>query len=699
MKNFTAELARKINENMLHEKRPNQTVSSIDWKQVLIAIEHGFLSEKLARNFLFLIEKDINHFKDFPDFLHRTPTPEQLYAEGKPHIRLGQTVSDSMEIGVRFDLPLFMVCAGLTGFGKTTALRILLREIHHYNQKHPDKKISVIVFDRKGGDFADLAGSFGWKHFHVYKTLRVSLENPDGMPPDTWINIIASLFCARAGLKFAWTTFADALRTLLILMNPQPKERLDWPDFQAVLDFLNSLPETAFSTRSEYVRALKQALQAVCISSEKTFSASQGFRVEDFIQRGESAIIAMPNMEPGWVRQLLTDIIISQALRGRMERSERVDSVQGLFVVDEAGDDIHIESEQLFSSGMSPISECFKKSREFGLGLCISVSSLRAISQTIKENATAHLMFRPSDAKATDEAAETLMLPPYGGLTLGHLNKGECLFRQIGPWPHTVKVKIDYMPPSRVQITDYDCHPYKQSKPILQIPQVIEFIDKFKKTGKERKEKSDPNKELAIGLLKLAAINPYVPVGRLFECLGNYHYTVQKKIRSLIEDSGWAKFEEPRIGRSNILLIELAGTGYELIRYPVPTGNKGRGSISHRHYAHWIKRFFEKSGRKVQIEFVIPGTNHPSDVGVQTENKWLIFEICVTSFDNVISHINAVLSSDNVECLTIVASTETELNKLKKELKSQLVFIKYASQIKFEVITNYMSKEVKNATD
>lgn len=448
MKSFIAELIQKIRQYHLDEKKPAQTVSGIGWKQVLTAAEHGFLSERLARNFLFLLDKEINHLKDYPDFLHGLPEPEQWYANnGKPHVRLGQAVGNpDLEVGVRFDLPLFVVCAGLTGFGKTNTLRVLLKEIWRHNRKHPDKKISVIVFDRKGGDFADLTVRFGWKHFHIYETLRLSLENPQGVPPETWDNIISSLFCGHAGLRFAWTTMADAIRKLRALMNPHPTGRLDWPTFQNILDFLNALPETAFSTKPEYVRSLKQALKAVCLSSSKTFSASQGFRVEDLIKNGESAVIHMPNMEPKWVRQLATDLIICPVLKGRMERSERAGYLQCLFVVEEANDDVSEESEKMFSSGMSIISECFKKGRAYGIGACVSVSSLVSVSPVIKENATVHLMFRPSDSRATMETAETLMLPPYGELSLGHLGIGECLFRQIGPWPHAIKVKIDHMP-------------------------------------------------------------------------------------------------------------------------------------------------------------------------------------------------------------------------------------------------------------
>jgi hypothetical protein len=518
------------------------------------------------------------------------------------------------------------------------------------------------------------------------------------MPPETWINIISSIFCARAGLKFAWTTLANAIRTLLVLLNPSPEGKLDWPTFQNILDFLNAVPETAFATKPEYVRSLKQALQAVCLSSAKTFSASQGFDVEDIIRKRQSAVIAIPNMEPGWVRQLCKDIIISKALKGKIERSEQSDCVDTFFFVEEADADIDAESEKLFSDSMSPLSEYFKKGRAFGLGAAVSVSSLLQVSRIIKENATVHCSFRPSDPRAAIEAAETLMLPPYGELTLGHLKKGECLLRQIGPWHHAMKVKVDHMPFPKTCIRDYDSHPYKPAKQIFQIPQVREYIGKIRaaktKPKKDQKAKSNPHRELAIDLLKLSAENPFVPVNRLFKSLGNHHYKVQQTVRELIENEGWAKFEYPRISRSNIALIELTEQGYQSINHPIPKQRRGRGGIAHRHYAHWLLIHFEKSGHKAQLELVIPGTNHPVDAGVWMENKLNVFEICVTAFDNVLSHIEAALSSDEVECLTFITSTMGELKKVKKQLKSKLILMKYANKIKFDVIANYMPKEI-----
>lgn len=706
MSRFITELVKKIQHYRLDDKTPAQTKTSTDWRQILMMAEYGMLSEKMARIYLHTIETDIDFLEDFPDFLHRLPSPEQLYSKGRAHVRLGAVVDDKeLEFGIRFDGPLFILCAGLTGFGKTTAIRVLLKGLYEYNLRNPNKKTVAIVLDRKGGDFADLPTTFGWKHFHVYNSLRLSLENPYGMAPAVWINILANLFCARAGLKYSQVTIAAAIRTLLALLNPKPASRLIWPDFQLLLDFLNALPETEFSSKAEYTRSLKQQLSGITQLAFNTFNAFQGFRVEDIIAAGQSAVIAMPNMEPSWPRQLFTDIIFSQTLKGRIERSHRVDSVEVLFVAEEFDDDVDASAEKLFSNNMAPPSEVFKRGREFGVGGCYIVSSLRSVSQLVRENATTHLMFRPGDSRARTETAETLMLPPYGELTLDHLDVGQCLAKQIGSWPHAMKIQIDYMPPSRVHVTKYDTHPFIPSKRLWQIPTVKQFVDArnaaYTARRGAKKGKADDNanqlKQLAMKLLKLRASNPHAPITRLFERLGDIHRRIQARIREYLEQEQLAEFAEIRMGRSNILLMDITDDGFKALGLPVPAENKGRGGIAHRHFAHWIKLHFENKGFKVYLERVLASTNHPVDVAVQLENRWNIFEICVTAFDKLLSNIKVCFdeSTDVIDSLTIVVTTQIKLREIKKLLQSNMVFLQYAGKIKFDVIENYVIKELK----
>lgn len=174
-------------------------------------------------------------------------------------------------------------------------------------------------------------------------------------------------------------------------------------------------------------------------------------------------------------------------------------------------------------------------------------------------------------------------------------------------------------------------------------------------------------------------------------------YKSQIAIRKYLEEKGYAKFEEPRIGRSDRLLIEITPKGYEAIGLAVPDQNKGRGGITHCHAANWIKLHFEKKGHKAYLEWKFPGTNHPVDVAVQLEKGWSIFEICITAFDNLLSHIEACFEKSTVvvESLTIVTATKTKLKEVKKVIQSNPMMIPYGARIKFDVIENYIIKELK----
>ena len=94
MARYASMLARKIMYWRLNDKKPSQTVSGIDWNQILLMIEAGMLSDGLAKSLLQSIEQDIEHLKDFPDATHGPPDAEQLYVKGRPHVRLGHLVGE-----------------------------------------------------------------------------------------------------------------------------------------------------------------------------------------------------------------------------------------------------------------------------------------------------------------------------------------------------------------------------------------------------------------------------------------------------------------------------------------------------------------------------------------------------------------------------------------------------------------------------
>jgi len=672
------------------------------WEDVKLLAERGTLSEQTCKGLLYQIEAPIQNQKDFPNYLHCVPTASQLYAHGPPHVRLGTLVeSPDLVFGIRFDMPLHIIIAGVTGFGKTTAARSLQKGVFEYNQLNPDKTKSVITFDRKANDYADLAKPFGWLHYNVPDTLRLSLEAPPGVPPNEWINIVSTLFCSRTNLKAGWVTVANALRWLLAVLNPNPTDHLIWPDLNMLLDVLNTSPDTLFATKAEYSRAARQPLEGIKHSSGNVFRASRGFQIErDVVSKGKSAVISMPNMFPSWTRQFFTDVILAQLLYGRTYRSHRVDSTEVLAIIDEADSDISTEAEEMFSDRMCPISSGYKTGREFGLSFCVIVSSLRSASRFVLSNATNYYIFRLNDAESIIEASRTLMLPPMGELSLNSLQPGECLVKQIGPWPHAMIGKIDYMPPCRTKPDSYDTHPYVPAKSLEELPEVQQLLQKtiagHRRTSLRQARQSkgtQPLGKLSRTFLDYASLpkHQYEPVRILFGHLGKIPPATQLAVIDELRRNKLAEFERFRAGKSFIRLVNVTDSGWAFLQKK-PSSKSGKGGTVHSHISHWcylvyLKRRYEKS----VLEWLVPNTNHACDVGYKMNAKWHGIEVVVDCFENLSDHIKACfIASDAVETLTMVTTQKSIWPRIQNIIISdpQLVFM--LNRIKFEVAETYM---------
>lgn len=330
-------------------------------------------------------------------------------------------------------------------------------------------------------------------------------------------------------------------------------------------------------------------------------------------------------------------------------------------------------------------------------------------SEHIKRNTYYTFVFNSSDAKSVYRACLHLQLDLRCQRMLSSLLPGQCIFRPTqASWNNAMWCKMDFIEPARnLGAIEYESQPYTPAVSLSDVPQVLDnfnaAVEEYRNARKRQTDdKTSELDQYAMKLLRLRIKNPYAPVARLFDAIGKVRFEAQVAIREMLETKDLAEFEEIRIGRSNVLLMDVTGEGYKVVGLPVPDENKGRGSISHRHFAHWIKIHFEKKGHKAYVEWVIPGTNHPVDAAVQSKNKWTVYEVCVTAFDNVLSHIKACFEngSDVVERLTIVVATKTKLKELKKRIQSDFLFTLYTDKVDFDVIQNYVIKELeKNESD
>ena len=317
------------------------------------------------------------------------------------------------------------------------------------------------------------------------------------------------------------------------------------------------------------------------------------------------------------------------------------------------------------------------------------------ISNHIKRNTYYTFVFNLSDADSVYRALKHLQIEPSCNRLLSSLLPGMCVFRQTqASWSNAFLCTIDFAePPRKTEAIKYDSPIAIPAITSGHANNIIEELERLVNKNKSYQTncKEDPIKQLALKLLKLRAENPYEPVVRLVTKLGKIRFETQQAIRTFLQKNELAEFEEPRIGRTNMLLMDITDAGFKVLGLEAPKENKGRGSITHRHFAHWIKFYFGRKDRKAFLEWVIPGTTHPVDVAVESLKHWEVFEICVTATDNLITHVEACFEqSYDIKKLTIVAGTQKKLKEIKRQIKNNLILARFQDRIELEAIKKFM---------
>ena len=607
--------------------------------------------------------------------LNRVPTADELYSGGPP-IVIGRCAEDeTIPIGLFPRGAFHGIVAGTTGAGKTVALRRLVMAIEELNQSR-DRPLSLLVLDYKGHDFADLPSRFGphWRHYDVHSTLRLGLQPPAGVPPHVWINHLATSFSARAGLISAWVTLANLLRWLVAAMNATPSDQLLFPDFRLLLDTLKELPAGAFASKAQYRESLIQALEGAVQASGELFHTFDGLDLErDLISGGLSAVFSLPNVSPPWLNHFIADLFIYQLLLGRIARQQRGDALEVVLIIDEADAIVSRDSQRLFLGSMPPIVEGLRKLREFAVGVWLGLGSPTHVHELVLNSVSHHFVFRLPDDDAVNVARKTLQLPPHSEGIIAALEPGECLARLPGPWPHAMLAKIDFVEPNRGVQTHYDANPHIPAKRLADVPALLEAVAQLKgehKQGAQRRAREQHTKmrEGARKLMVAAAERPYWPVVQLYKLWDKMpSFDVQKAIRRELDENGYATFTEVRVGRRNLLLIELTETAWSFLGKP-PISIRGRGGLAHRCFANWLAMLGERRGFESIVEWVVPGTQHPCDVAWRLDDRqWAAFEVVDTCSANLRGHLSAAFLTPGspVATLTIVAAQRKMLEALR----------------------------------
>jgi hypothetical protein len=611
--------------------------------------------------------------------LPRAPTTAELYGERGPDVVIGRSVEASdVPIGASLHGAFHGIIAAQTGFGKTVALRQLVTAIEELNRLREDPA-TVCVFDYKGFDYAHLPSRFGprWRHFDAHSSLRLGLQCPVGVSPLIWINNIAAAFSARAGLISAEATLGAIMMWLVGVLNVPGSQVIRFPDFRLILDLLEFLPPSVFASKAQYRDSLARALSDAVRASGRLFSAFVGLDLErDLISKGLSAVFSLPNIAPAWLNHFIVDLFIYQLLLGRIARRHRADQVEVVLIIDEADAIVSRDSGRLFVGALPPIAAGARQLRELGVGIWPGVGPLKPVDETLLNSVTHHVIGRMPTEDDVTIARKTLQLPSNSQSIIGALEQGEFVVRIPGPWPHAVLTKVDYVPPDRDVVPTYDANVHVPAQRLADMPDVLAAADQLRKEHergglRRAQQKHGQMRDLARKLLNTAAEHPYWPVVQLYKLWGDApSFDVQKAIRRELEERKYAGFADVRVGRRNLLLIELTPEAWEFLGEP-PVPLRGRGKLPHRTYANWIAMLGARRGLNTVVEWTAPGTSHAADAAWEIESGlWHAFEVVDKCDANLQGHLAALLLAPDVRVsqVTIVAAQKSSLKGIEKRI-------------------------------
>jgi len=695
MRSFVSSLLHVIQAYRLDDRYP-------DMRQYRALAELGMLDERTAEALHRMALLRMPEVERKQNFLPRAPDYEELYPNRAPDLVIGRLVEhEEVPIGLFIDGPMFCIFVGRSGYGKTTAVRSLIRAVGRYNRAHPDTPLLLVICDRKGHDYADAASMLDGRclHFDACREPLFGLNAPRGVDPDRWINSLASIFCAPAGLKYAWTTMANILRWAVEAMNPHRREPLRWPDFEMLLKIARRIGRR-FAAKAEYLDSLIQVLEGIVRASGETFATSRGLAVEqDILSKGLSVAISMPDVEPYWVRRFLTYLLIEHALRPRIQSGHRVTRTQVLFIVDEGDADISQRAEDAFQDGMSPISKAERFGRQFGVGVCIAAGKLGGACRDVLNSANYFFNFAVADAPSMQEAAQTLDIRRSMGI-LPALEPGECVLRLPGPWARAMLGRIDYVEPNLSLRARFDAPPVMPAVRFEDCPEVCDAMAKLihdaeaenMRAGLRRKAKLMAE---AKRFLELIAEHPWKTSARLWELMGeDVAPGKRKKTLQQLKDHGLIDFERVRSGRAHHTFLLITAKGWQALGKPPPK-IPGRGGVAHVNCVHIIARYLAARSARPIIEKLIPNTSHHADVAVQgRDGRWDVFEVVINCESNIVSHLQACfLHSALCGHVTLVACQRKHLKRLEEMIKAEPSLAPYHSRIKYETLDKYMREQ------
>jgi len=370
MGRFRSQLISIIKNYRLHFRFPR-------WKEDLFMAEEGLYTDDFCQMLIFEARMDAEKIEDMGNFLWRPPDEDELYAEGKPDIELGNLIEgDQQRFGIRFkDRSRNLLVLGGSGGGKSVLCRGICVKVDELNQLYPGRITLLIIIDPKP-DYLDMKDKLKGKVkiFSWEESLRLGLNGPADVPPAVWIGLLTM---SRTYLAVIIARLLVALNTGLSnndLEDASVAKDLIWPPLKMVLDVARKKDILKiFASKADYGKTLIQMLEGLIYDSGSLFNCCNGLDLNTVIQEKCHCVFNVSNAQP-YITHLITDLLINQVMARKLYLNYKCDHTDEIFLLEES--DFLIDSDVTNFSGLSPLDKLHRLGRELGLMSIVSISGI-----------------------------------------------------------------------------------------------------------------------------------------------------------------------------------------------------------------------------------------------------------------------------------------------------------------------------------
>lgn len=563
---------------------------------------------------------------------------------------------------------------GCSGAGKTVGLRSLGINVAQSRAGPHGRPVVLLVIEIKR-DYADFVERLGLpcvRFRNVDNLAWWGVQAPAGVPPVDWATELSLILAARCGLKHATTSIARMLTWLVQRLNPDPQVAQLWPDPQLLCDVAVAAPPEVFAAKDTYERSAIQVLDGIAHTLGAFARTFRGLDLEEQFARGISVVLDLSTLAPPaqWV---VIDVLLSQLLVGRLARDQKCDRTEVLVLLDESDELVTDHAHSAFPNGQSPLLRILRRGREYGVMAALGINDLAGTSEALLNNVQNLVVLKQNAPACITAATRALILDRDAVTLLRTLKQGEAILR-LASWDEPVLAQVTFVPPHRGSTaTPAPDIPVVPAQRLAELPAVAEALRQA--PAPLRRAKWDatetPEKLLAYVHDVIAdwVRKPGKPLARIWETLKIDQPARQKAIRKAMAPA-FAELRDERFGSIKSAILRPNDRGYALVGRRPPEG-QGCGEMVHQHGVYWARDWALQQGYEARLEWRVPGTRHPADLGYWVDGKWHVIEVVVTSFDNLADAVRAsLLVSDVVASVTIVTRLKKEHERVRRILSA-----------------------------